>query len=49
MITFTQIIGTQIFMWIFMGTIILGTIWALIYELFFNNTAPKIKPRKGIV
>jgi len=45
----TQIISTQTFGICFMGLIIAGPIYAVIYEFFFRNKYPTVKARPGIV
>lgn len=44
-----QIMSTQTFGYLFMGLIIVGPIYAVIYEICFSNKYPTVKARKGIV
>ena len=47
--TLEQIMGTQTFGFCFMGLIIGGPIYAVIYEIFFRDKYPTVKARSGIV
>ena len=49
MITLGQIMGTQTFGICFMGLMIGGSIWTVIWEVCFSNKYPTVKARKGIV
>ena len=47
MITFGQIMGTQVFGFLFMGLIIGSSVWAVIWEIFVRDKEPKPDCRPG--
>ena len=44
-----NIMGTQTFGFCFMGLMIGGSVWAVIYEICFSDRYSKVEPREGIV